>query len=113
MPRLVPCPVCACHVVRTERRCPHCGASLAVERIKPTSAALVLGLTAVAIPPIAGSCSDTDEDDDYTTATSTTKYALTTIVSASTAGNTGGSNDPGGAAGTDGSGATGGAGGNG
>jgi hypothetical protein len=72
MPRLVPCPSCACHVKRSETHCPHCGASLVGRRQLRTRAALALGLTAV-VPVQVMSCSD-DEERDHSTVSASTKY---------------------------------------
>jgi hypothetical protein len=105
MPRLVPCPSCACHVKRSEPHCPHCGARLSKRAGQRTKAALALGLTTV-VPVAAVSCSD-DEDRDYSTVSASTKYGYASwgSIGAGGSGNDGGGGaggDEGGAAGNDG-----------
>lgn len=57
---LVACASCGCHVRVTERQCAHCGAAMRRQdgSIPRTAAALLLGLSALAVPPAAGCSSD-------------------------------------------------------
>ncbi len=57
---LVACPSCGCHVHPDERRCAHCDAPIRRKdgSVPRTAAALLLGLTALAVAPGAGCSSD-------------------------------------------------------
>jgi hypothetical protein len=56
----VACPSCGCHAKVEERDCPHCGARLRRSdgTIPRAAAALLLGLTAAALPSGMTACSD-------------------------------------------------------
>jgi hypothetical protein len=75
------CPDCDCHVKSQETPCPHCGTPLARRErgARSTTAALVLGLTAAALPAVTPSCASetTAEDDDSTgTVEAVTAYGV-------------------------------------
>jgi hypothetical protein len=107
MVAFVACPACSCHVKPAETECPHCGERLRRPdgSLPRTAAAILLGLSAAAMPVSMGmgGCSSETEDDGRSSADSTDQsgaaapaYGVPETSSESSATGTGGNGGDGG-----------------
>ncbi|WP_155798461.1 hypothetical protein [Sorangium cellulosum] len=71
-PTLVPCSSCGCHARPGETECPHCGATMraADGAVPRTKVAVLMGLTAALLQPLACAAEVTDQRDQASSSSS-------------------------------------------